>query len=192
MVKGKLNSARGSPLCLWNAQVAVVAGRVGGKTGFRLMAERWVRNFRAFTKTFAVPAIIAGALLGAFAPPASSQPVADLTISKTGPATAAPNTDITYTITITNTGPDAASSATLTDPLPAGLTFKSLTPDPAWSCSQPALDSGGTISCETSNFQSGSNATFTLVAHVPSGATPGDFITNVASVSSTDDPSDEN
>jgi uncharacterized repeat protein (TIGR01451 family) len=156
------------------------------------MAERWVGNFCAFTKTFAVPAIIAGALFGLLPSSANAQAVADLTISKSAPATAAPNTDITYTITITNTGPDAASSATLTDPLPAGLTFVSLTPDPAWSCSPLAVGSGGTISCETSVFPSGSNATFTLVAHVPSGATPGDFITNVASVSSNDDPSDEN
>jgi uncharacterized repeat protein (TIGR01451 family) len=43
---------------------------------------------------------------------------ADLTVSKSGPATTAANSDIVYTITATNLGPDNASSTTLSDAIP--------------------------------------------------------------------------
>src|SRR5262249_20654609 len=35
---------------------------------------------------------------------------------------------ITYTVTLTNSGPDAATGVTVADPLPAGLTFVSAAP----------------------------------------------------------------
>src|SRR3954470_18912687 len=69
---------------------------------------------------------------------------ADLSVSKNGPGQAMPDTDITYTIEVNNFGPDQATSATLTDNLPAGVTFVSFTQDsgPTWSCSTP--QPGGT------------------------------------------------
>ncbi|MBV9494857.1 MAG: DUF11 domain-containing protein, partial [Acidobacteria bacterium] len=58
---------------------------------------------------------------------AAPLPVA-LTLTKQGPATAAVNTNITYTLTATNQGVNTATAATITDTLPAGLTFVSATP----------------------------------------------------------------
>ena len=44
-------------------------------------------------------------------------------MTKTGPATANAGTVISYTITVTNNGPNPAINATLTDTVPAGTTF---------------------------------------------------------------------
>ena len=48
---------------------------------------------------------------------------ADMTVSKSGPASAAPGETITYTILVANAGPGRATSVVVTDTLPPGLTF---------------------------------------------------------------------
>src|SRR4029077_3408698 len=73
--------------------------------------------------------------------------VADLHVTKTGPAAVAPGTNITYTVTLTNAGPSDAQGVTLTDAVPAGTTFVSAT---AVSGQNPdgfsyALQSAGTV-----------------------------------------------
>src|SRR5215213_4714719 len=74
-------------------------------------------------------------------------PSADLTVAKSGPPTAAANTDITYTITVTNLGTEDAVSAALSDPIPAGLTFVSLSTPAGWACDALTVGAGGTLSC---------------------------------------------
>ena len=59
----------------------------------------------------------------------TNQPVADIRVRKTADALVLPlGTDVTFTVTVTNDGPSAASGVELTDLLPAGLTFVSATP----------------------------------------------------------------
>ena len=54
------------------------------------------------------------------------QPVIDLSITKTvTPANPTIGDAVTYTITVSNAGPSSASDVTITDPLPAGLTYVS-------------------------------------------------------------------
>ena len=48
--------------------------------------------------------------------------IADLSISKSGPASALNGDSVTYTLTISSVGPNAANGATFSDALPAGLT----------------------------------------------------------------------
>ena len=50
-----------------------------------------------------------------------------MSVTKTGPATVTAGTNATYTITLTNNGPNAAQGVVLTDLLPAGSTFVSMT-----------------------------------------------------------------
>jgi len=53
-------------------------------------------------------------------------PGADLSLAKTVNTTSPPlNSNITYTLTLTNAGPDTATNVTVFDQLPAGLTFVS-------------------------------------------------------------------
>src|SRR5262249_57073866 len=53
------------------------------------------------------------------------QAQADVGVAKTGPATAIAGTDLTYTITVTNSGPSDAQNVVLSDILPSGTTFVS-------------------------------------------------------------------
>ena len=55
-------------------------------------------------------------------------PQADLSIAKNdGATTAVPGTNTTYTITMSNNGPSTITGATVSDPLPNGVTFVSST-----------------------------------------------------------------
>src|SRR5205085_1985715 len=97
-------------------------------------------------------------------------------------------TNLTYTITVTNAGPSSAATAQLSDTLPAGTTFVSLSTPAGWSCSSPAIGSGGTILCNNPSFAVGS-AAFTLIVQVNSSVAAGTVLTDTATASSaTADP----
>jgi uncharacterized repeat protein (TIGR01451 family) len=121
---------------------------------------------------------------------------ADLAVTKSGPSTAAPGSNITYAVSVRNDGPSAASGATLTDALPAGTTFVSVTPPLGWTCPSPpsvAVGSNGTVICSTTDSLAAGApaASFSIVAHVGAG-TVGQ-LSNAASVSSTTpDPDSSN
>ena len=109
-------------------------------------------------------------------------PQADVGVQKVGPDSAAPDTDVSYTITVNNSGPDAADSVSLTDTLPGTMTFVSIAQNsgPAFSCS-----GGATTTCSILSLAAGATATFTLTGHVPSGTPSGTVFTNTANVTTT-------
>ena len=104
------------------------------------------------------------------------------------------DSNVTYTIQVNNVGQTTATDAQLIDTLPGNMTFVSLTQTsgPAWTCSIPPATMGETIVCTNGNLAPGSTSTFTLVGHIPSGASPGDSYTNVAMVFSSADDAPEN
>lgn len=114
---------------------------------------------------------------------------ADLSILKAGaPDPVAPGGTLVYTMTVNNEGPDDAVSAVLDDPLPAGTTFQSLASPAGWSCSTPAVGSGGTVSCTAATFPVGS-AELTLAVQVGAAVSAGTVLDNTATISSaTPDP----
>ena len=80
----------------------------------------------------------------------NSLSLADLEITNVdAPDPVVAGQNLTYTITVTNNGPDPAGTVSLTDTLPAGTTFVSLSTPGGWSCTTPAVGAGGTISCST-------------------------------------------
>ena len=102
---------------------------------------------------------------------------ADLRILKTGPSGRQPTArDMTYTITVTNDGPDSASGVIVTDTLPATVTFVSATPSQG-SCVQDS----GVVTCELGTIGSGNSATIDIVVR----PTQAGLITNTASVAAT-------
>jgi uncharacterized repeat protein (TIGR01451 family) len=107
---------------------------------------------------------------------------------------ALPDSNVTYTIQVSNIGQAAATDAQLDDTLPGDMTFVSLTQTsgPGWTCSTPPTVMGEAIVCTNANFAPGSTSTFTLVGHIPSGAAAGTEYTNVAMVSSSMDAALEN
>ncbi len=116
---------------------------------------------------------------------------ADLSVTKTDafdPTVGGIN--LTYTLTVTNAGPSNATTASLSDTLPAGTTFVSLASPGGWSCTTPAVGSGGTVSCSFASLPIGSSVFTLTVALAP---TTTGVISNTATVSSaTTDPNPAN
>lgn len=85
-------------------------------------------------------------------------PVIDLAVAKVG----SPNPDklpgnITWTIVVTNNGPNTATGVTVSDPIPAGNTFVSVT------TTQGSCTAGAILSCSLGTIPAGGTVTITLV-----------------------------
>ena len=118
---------------------------------------------------------------------------ADLRIVKThreDPATA--GLTVTFDLAVHNAGPSAAQHViTVTDQLPAGLTFVSA--NAGWTCTAGAeTGAGQTVTCDLDGIAAldeGDDApTLTLVAQVASDVTPGTFVNTADVQSATTDP----
>jgi uncharacterized repeat protein (TIGR01451 family) len=117
-------------------------------------------------------------LLGLFA-------VADLAVTKAdSPDPVNAGTNLTYTITVTNSGPDSATTSSWSDTIPSGTTFVSVSAVAGWTCSDPGVGNNGLVSCSNPSFAVGS-AVFTLVVHVDATVAAGTVLSNTASATST-------
>jgi endo-1,4-beta-xylanase len=92
---------------------------------------------------------------------------------------------VTYTITVVNNGNEDAAGMTLTDVLPTGTVFGSLTAPTGWTCTTPAVGSNGTVSCTAATLMNGSSAQFTLAVQVACATPNGTVITDTATATST-------
>lgn len=91
-------------------------------------------------------------------------------------ATKLTNRQLKYTVNVKNLGKYMAKQLTLTDAVPSGSKFVSITPGP-WTCSAPPVGSTGTISCSGTV---GATQTMVFVVKV---TTPGSvLVNNTASV----------
>ncbi len=123
---------------------------------------------------------------------------ADLAVTKTADSDQALSpSDVTYTIQVVDNGPDDASTVQLNDTLPDDMTFVAFQQDsgPGWSCSKPAVGSGGTVVCTIAALPVGTTSIFELKGHIPAGKPSGPFATpylNQAFVTSSNDPNSEN
>ena len=113
-------------------------------------------------------------------------PAANLIISKTdSPDPVVVSTSLTYTIAVINNGPNSATSVSLTDTLPAGVTFVSVN-STVGACSHAA----GTVTCNIGTMANAATATITIVVTAPAST---GSITNTASVTAAEfDPSTPN
>jgi len=135
---------------------------------------------------------------------------ADLEITKSdSPDPVTAGTNLTYTITVTNGGPGAASTripvhatdvgalasgVSLTDVLPPQTTFVSLTQNtgPSFGCTTPAVGTNGTVTCLIASLATGASASFSLVVAIAPSASG--TVSNTATVATqnTSDPNPAN
>ncbi|MFQ5460877.1 MAG: DUF11 domain-containing protein, partial [Anaerolineae bacterium] len=108
-------------------------------------------------------------------------------VTKTAsPDPAVAGQSLTYSVTATNNGPDAAANVSITDQLPTNATFVSATPSAGAVCSTPAVGAlGGTVSCTwAANTVVGGTRTITIVVNVCQDAACGTSVVNNVSVDS--------
>jgi uncharacterized repeat protein (TIGR01451 family) len=109
-------------------------------------------------------------------------PAADLSITKADNADPiVQGSDITYTLTVANAGPDEATDVTLTDPLPIGTNLQAV-------ASQGTCDiSDSTVTCELGTLAAGASATVTITVTAVSA----EVVTNHATVNAAEFDFDE-
>jgi uncharacterized repeat protein (TIGR01451 family) len=105
---------------------------------------------------------------------------ADLEIEKSAePSPGKPGGEETFTLKVTNNGPNTARETVVTDPLPAGLEFLS--------AKAPCARAGGEVKCPLGSLAKGDSATLEFNVKVPASATEG-FVNTAIVSSETPDP----
>jgi uncharacterized repeat protein (TIGR01451 family) len=123
-------------------------------------------------------------------------PDADLGVTAAdSPDPVTPGNNITYTGSVTNAGPDTATSTTLNILLASSLRFQSLTGPAGFSCTTPVVGTNGAITCTNASFASGSNVPFTLIVQVdpallngPNGTITQNFVISSNNVTDPNNP----
>lgn len=101
-----------------------------------------------------------------------------------------PGDTVTYTLVVTNYGQTTpAPAATLTDALPQGLLFESVT---GGACTTPAVGTNGTVECPVPALGKGASQTFTIVAKLDDPYTGAYPLINKARVAAPGDTNPDN
>ncbi len=103
---------------------------------------------------------------------------ADLSLTKSGPTSFALGSgNITYTLVVSNAGPADATNVVMTDTLPAGVTFVSVTPT-----GPVCTEAAGIVTCNLGGMVNGGSATITIIVTPTAAGT----LNNTASVTATE------
>ena len=92
---------------------------------------------------------------------------------------------VSYTITLTNKGPNDAANLTLTTSVPASTAFQSIAAPAGWNCNPPSAGGTGQVTCTASTLANGASVQFTLTETVLCPTPDGTRIAHSASVTST-------
>jgi uncharacterized repeat protein (TIGR01451 family) len=160
--------------------VGSIAQGVEGNAGALLFGAS---TDQAFTSVVITADASAGGF--AMAQPRYALAEADLSITKTADVSQVnPDHTLTYTIDVTNNGPNDAVNAAVADSLPTGTTFISATAPAGWTTTTPAVGSNGDVLFVDSSLASGATASFTIVVKVDASVSPANEISNTASTGS--------
>jgi len=105
---------------------------------------------------------------------------ADVQVTNAAPKSVATGADLVYTIAAGNNGPDTAPKVVVTDAVPAGSTFVSVSTS-AGTCKSPVVGGTGTVSCSIGSLVASGTATVTLTVKVTAAA--GTDVTDTAHIS---------
>jgi uncharacterized repeat protein (TIGR01451 family) len=107
---------------------------------------------------------------------------ADLAITNSAPTTALTGTNLTYTIAVTNKGPNTAFEVTVADSVPRGTTFVSASTS-AGACKTPAVGAAsGRVTCTAPSLANAAGFVVSMVVKVT--ARSGNTLSDTAGVSS--------
>jgi uncharacterized repeat protein (TIGR01451 family) len=155
---------------------------------FRILQITGGGHIGDFTQPYTYPALTGGKTFSdaydANGLVVSVAGIGDLSIGKTAPSNVVVGSPISYTLTVSNAGPDAATAVSVTDTLPAGHTGITAF-GTGWTCNVV----GSTVTCTAASLPAGTAPSITINATAPN--TPQSF-TNVANVSSSNDPTPGN
>ena len=94
-------------------------------------------------------------------------PDANLGITATdSPDPVAAGSNVTYSGTVSNGGPDSASGVTFTAALDSELRFVSITGPAGFSCTAPSVGAAGNVTCTIASLANGASLSYTIVAQV--------------------------
>ena len=111
-------------------------------------------------------------------------PQADVSVSMTGPSAATAGLDVTYTITVTNSGPSDAQQVDLADTLPGTEAFGAQS-QTANGAQFTLTDQGNAVDDTIGTLPAGASQTITLVAAVRSDTPAGTQVVDTATVGTT-------
>jgi uncharacterized repeat protein (TIGR01451 family) len=115
---------------------------------------------------------------------------ADLSMAAKAPTSIKSGANLSIALSAKNNGPDTAQSVTVTDVVPTGTTFVSVTPN-GGTCTAPPVGGTGTVTCTVATIANGQVLKITLVVNV--NASSGNVISDTATVSAlTSDPHTNN
>ncbi|MBL8521263.1 MAG: DUF11 domain-containing protein [Betaproteobacteria bacterium] len=119
-------------------------------------------------------------------------PVANVSITKSGPATIAWGTTISYSVTVSNSGPDAANATVFTDsvPAPIGAVMASCGAAMGGAACGPVTVSGNLVTSTITTLPPGGSVTFTIQGTAPQSGTLSNVATAIvpAGITDPDDP----
>jgi uncharacterized repeat protein (TIGR01451 family) len=120
-------------------------------------------------------------------------PSTDMAVTASGPSSVTAGTNATYTVTVTNNGTNAAQGVVLTDTLPAGSVFVSMSQTAGTDAFTPNQSGGTATETASGTIAANSSDTFTLVVSAPSGLANGAPFNDTASVTANNpDPNTSN
>lgn len=119
---------------------------------------------------------------------------ADLSISMSAvPNPVQTGASLTYSITVTNSGPAEAANVAFSTSLPSDTTFDFIFAPQGWNCTTPARGSSGAVYCSAHSLAANRDASFSITARVSCLLVDGSTFPTIASVNfSTLDPNPNN
>jgi uncharacterized repeat protein (TIGR01451 family) len=125
-------------------------------------------------------------LIATFSPPPPNNDVADLAVSIShAPSTLSAGSNLTYTVNVTNNGPQTAHTVILKDSLAPEASFVSVS-----SSAGTCHELNGSVLCSFDSLASGAGATITIVSTPTDGGSPfppeGKILNNLAVIKATE------
>jgi uncharacterized repeat protein (TIGR01451 family) len=163
-----------------NVVVSFAPGVTTQQVNVPIIDDPQTEGDETFTVTLSNPTnTVVGVPASATVTILANDPPADVSITKVV-ATPGPyfgDTDLTYTLTVMNSGPFGATNVQVTDPL-VGTTFVSATP------SQGTCNFTTTVTCNLGAIAAAGSATVSLTVHIPALGGP---VSNTATVTASED-----